>query len=206
MTINRRSLCAQTASVLALGVLSVSGRPRAAVAKSLNTVLSIPQTVKRSRSNDDWLAGAANLAAWQSEIAIGEGTVLQQIRNPQRWRDLFDADTGLAKTDLAAFAVDSGLVVDGRTNQTLEHWHNLLQQSGPLWIGVANQSYKAGQVWVVTGISGDGSAGRTQVNVIALETGEVDAMTAKQFADLYQAAAKADGITGKVDLQVLRAG
>ena len=29
-------------------------------------------------------------------------------------------------------------------------------------------------------------------------------MTAKQFADLYTAAAKADGVTGKIALQVLR--
>ena len=204
MTIDRRSLCLQVGGALLSGALVTTIRPRFAMAKSLNASLEIPQTVKRSRSNDDWLAAAANLAAFQSEIAIGEGVVLQQIQNPQRWRDLFDADTGLAKADLAAFAKDAGLVVDGRSSQSLDHWNALLLQSGPLWIGVANQTYKAGQIWVLTGIDGDGSADRTQLRLINLENGGVDAMTAKQFADLYIAAAKADGINENIALQVLR--
>jgi hypothetical protein len=177
--------------------------PSLAFARSFNTVLSIPQIAKRSRTNDDWLAAAANLAAWQSEISVGEGTVLQQIHNPQRWRDIFDEDSGLAKTDLAGFAADAGLVVDDKSHQNLSHWHNLLTQSGPVWIGVANQRFKAGQIWVVTGIVGDGSRDGTDLSVIDVESGQVDKMTAKQFTDLYTAAAKADGLDGEIALQVL---
>lgn len=186
-----------------LGLAAVVA-PRLALAKSYNTILSLPQIAKRSRGNDDWLAGAANLAAWQSEISVGEGVVLQEIRNPQKWRDLFDADAGLAKTDLAAFAADAGFVIDGRQQVSLEHWHALLVQSGPIWLGVANQTFKAGQVWVITGVTGDGSQDGTELRIINLESGEVDTMTAKKFADLYEAAAKADGVTGKVSPQVLR--
>jgi hypothetical protein len=80
----------------------------------------------------------------------------------------------------------------------------LLLQSGPLWLGVANQSFKAGQVWVLLGIVGDGTPDRTDISVVNLETGGVDKMTAKEFEKLYQAAAKADGITGDIDIQVLR--
>jgi len=200
MTISRRSFCIQSASVAAAGLCL----PRLAYAKSYNALLAVPQTVKRSRSNDDWLAAAGNLAAYQSEIAIGEGVVLQQIQNAQRWRDLFDADTGLAKTDLAAFAADAGLKLDGRAHQSLDHWHALLQQSGPLWLGVANQTFKAGQVWVLTGIVGDGTADRTQMSIVNLESGGVDKMTAKEFEKLYEDAAKADGVTGDIEVQVLR--
>ncbi|HWU00623.1 MAG TPA: papain-like cysteine protease family protein [Terriglobales bacterium] len=200
MTISRRSFCIQSASVAAASLCL----PRLAYAKSYNALLAVPQTVKRSRSNDDWLAAAGNLAAYQSEIAIGEGVVLQQIQNAQRWRDLFDADTGLAKSDLAAFAADAGLKLDGRAHQSLDHWHALLLQSGPLWLGVANQSFKAGQVWVLLGIVGDGTPDRTDISIVNLETGGVDKMTAKEFEKLYQAAAKADGITGDIDIQVLR--
>ena len=194
--ISRRSVCA-----LGLGALLV---PSIAWAKSLNTILSVPQIAKRSRSNDDWLAAAANLAAWQSEISVGEGIVLQQINNPQRWRDLYDADTGLATADLAAFAADAGLVVDGRKGATLAHWHALLMQSGPIWIGVANQTYKAGRVWVIVGIAGDGSLDGTEMRIINVGSGEVEVMSAKKFGDLTEATAKADGITGKIAPQVLR--
>ncbi|HVJ39902.1 MAG TPA: papain-like cysteine protease family protein [Dongiaceae bacterium] len=200
MTISRRSLGIQAACATAMTMCS----PHLAFAKSFNAALSIPQTAKRSRANDDWLAAAANLAAWQSEVSLGEGNVLQQIRNPQRWRDLFDADTGLAKNDLAGFAADAELVVDGRSRQTLDHWHALLLQSGPLWLGVANQAFKAGQVWVLTGIVGDGTADRTQMSIVNLESGGVDKMTAKEFTRLYEDAAKADGVTGDIEVQVLR--
>jgi hypothetical protein len=135
---------------------------------------------------------------------VGEGNVLQDIRNPQRWRDVFEADAGLAKADLAAFAADAGLVVDSRPGFALKHWHALLVQSGPLWVGVANQTYKAGQVWVVAGISGDGSPDGTEMRVINFESGDVEAMTAKKFSDLYEAAGKADGMTGAITTQVLR--
>lgn len=196
MMLSRRSVCA-----VAMGLICA---PRLAYAGSFNTVLQIPDIAKRSRANDDWLAGVANLAAWQSEISGGEGTVLQQIRNPQHWRDVFDEDTGLAKTDLAAFAADSGLVVDGSSSLALKHWHQVLIQSGPVWVGVANQRFKAGQVWVVTGIVGDGSGDGTELSIIDVASGDVDKMTMKEFTDLYTAAAKADGVDGKVALQVLR--
>jgi hypothetical protein len=198
MMISRRAVC-----MLGLGAVFA---PRLALAKSYNTILSLPQIAKKSRSNDDWLAGAANLAAWQSEISVGEGVVLQEIRNPQKWRDLFDADAGLAKSDLAAFAADAGFVVDGRQQLSLEHWHALLVQSGPIWLGIAHQSFKAGQVWVITGITGDGSQDGTELRVVNVASGDVDTMTAKKFADLYEAAAKADGISGKVIPQILRLG
>jgi hypothetical protein len=178
--------------------------PGLAFAKSFNTVLPLSRIAKRSRGNDDWLAGAANLVTWQSGIAVGEDAVLQQIRNPQRWRDMVDADEGLAKADLAAFAADTDMVVDGRSRQSLDHWHSLLLQSGPIWVGVANQRFKAGQVWVIVGIVGDGSNDGTQIGLVNVESGGVDTMTAKQFSDLTTAAAKADGVTGTFDLQVLR--
>jgi hypothetical protein len=195
MLFNRRSVCAA-----AVGLIYA---PRLAFAAAFNTVLSIPEIAKRSRANDDWLAAVANLASWQSEISMGEGTVLQQIRNPQRWRDLFDEDSGLAKTDLAAFAADVGLTVDDPAHQSLKHWHQLLIQSGPVWLGVANQRFKAGQVWVVTGIVGDGSRDGTELSIINVESGAVDKMSWKEFIDLYTAAGKADGITGEIALQVL---
>jgi len=196
MMLSRRSVCA-----VAVGLICA---PRLAFAGSFNTVLQIPDIAKRSRANDDWLAGVANLAAWQSEISGGEGTVLQQIRNPQRWRDVFDEDNGLAKTDLAAFAADAGLMVDGSSSLVLKHWHQVLIQSGPVWVGVANQRFKAGQVWVVTGIVGDGSGDGTELSIIDVASGDVGKMTMKEFTDLYTAAAKADGVDGKVALQVLR--
>jgi hypothetical protein len=195
MIVSRRSVCAAAAGLICV--------PRLAFAAAFNTVLSIPEIARRSRTNDDWLAAAANLASWQSEISMGEGTVLQQIRNPQRWRDLLDEDSGLAKTDLAAFAADTGLVLDDPSHQSLRHWHQLLIQSGPVWVGVANQRFKAGQVWVVTGIVGDGSRDGTELSVINVESGAVDKMTWKEFTDLYTAAAKADGLKGEVALQVL---
>jgi hypothetical protein len=196
MMLSRRFVCA-----VAVGLICA---PRLAFAGSFNTVLQIPEIAKRNRANDDWLAGVANLAAWQSEISGGEGTVLQQIRNPQRWRDVFDEDNGLAKTDLAAFAADAGLVVDGSSSLALKHWNQVLIQSGPVWVGVANQRFKAGRVWVVTGVVGDGSADGTELSIINVASGDVDKMTTKEFTDLYTAAAKADGVDGKVALQVLR--
>jgi hypothetical protein len=201
MKISRRSICAQAMCAVGLGAFLA---PKLARAGSLNTLLSVPQIAKRSRNNDDWLAGAANLNAWQSEISVGEGNVLQDIRNPQRWRDVFEADAGLAKADLAAFAADAGLVIDARPAFSLSHWHALLVQSGPLWVGVANQAYKAGQVWVVVGISGDGSPAGTEMRVINLESGEVEAISAKKFVDRYEAVGKADGVTGAITTQVLR--
>ena len=195
MMFSRRSVCAAAAALICA--------PRLALAASFNTVLSIPEVARRSRANEDWLAAAANLASWQSEIAMGEGAVLQQIRNPQRWRDLFDEDSGLAKTDLAAFAADAGLTVDDPAHQSLRHWHQLLIQSGPVWVGVASQRFKAGRVWVVAGIVGDGSRDGTELSIINVESGTVDKMRWKEFSDLYTAAAKADGLSGAIALQVL---
>src|SRR5262249_37482971 len=109
-----------------------------------------------------------------------------------------------AKTDLAAFAADAGLMVDGKSSLALKHWHQVLIQSGPVWVGVASERFKAGQVWVVTGIVGDGSADGTQLSIINVESGQVDKMTVKQFPEIYTAAAKADGLNGEIALQVLR--
>ena len=115
-----------------------------------NDVELVPQMTNMSC----WAASAAMVVSWRDQISIDPQEIAGGTGVWGAYRH------GLWPRDHAALADAWGLVKEPPQSYTIEGWRQLIEQNGPLWLGVAVPS---GHAVVVTGLSGDGTPEGTAV-------------------------------------------
>lgn len=101
-----------------------------------------------------WAASAAMVVGWRDRLSIDPADIAGGLGD---WKAY---SAGLYPKDHAALGDAWGLVKEPPQSYSVEGFRRLLEQSGPLWIGVAVPS---GHAVVVTGLSGDGTPAGTIV-------------------------------------------
>ena len=104
-----------------------------------------------------WAAAAAMLIGWRERLVVNPDEV---ARGAGRWSEF---KNGLHPEDVAAFAGRWGLVNEPNADVwEVDHFRQMLETFGPLWVGEASPGLHA---IVVTGLCGDGTPEGTHVRV-----------------------------------------
>ena len=141
-------------------VLSVAGSVKRA------TALDAAQSFDESWTDVDLLGQPTNASCWATAGAIVYGWQNQVSISPETIASLFGRDTsaGLAPSDRKALADTLGLVSEPPQCYSVDRFRGLLENHGPLWVGIHTDDGWNHAV-VVTGMYGDGSPDGTFVRI-----------------------------------------
>lgn len=157
------------------------------------------QLVPQPNNATCWAASAAMVVGWRDQVSIDP----QNIAAIAGRNDAFTR--GLNPNDRDECAAAWGLSVEPPQNYTVEGFRRLLENYGPLWVGVA---VPTGHAVVVTGLAGDGTPQGTFVRYHdPWPPGKGAAFAQRsyeQFMTEYENRMTVDQ-SGNVNVQILRA-
>jgi N-acetyl-anhydromuramyl-L-alanine amidase AmpD/V8-like Glu-specific endopeptidase len=111
-------------------------------------------------SNLCWVTAAAMVIGWRDQICITPEKVAELAG---RWEQ-YKKNKGAKASDRAALAKALGMVGESPQCYTVESFKQLLENNGPLWVGIVPPEGGAHAI-VVTGIYGDGTPENTIVRI-----------------------------------------
>jgi hypothetical protein len=139
-----------------------------------------------------WAAAAASILSWKSGSVLTEQQVVQQAG--AAYEAAFEANTGLAGTDVASFATALGLSAEPPQNWDVDGYASLLTAHGPLWVGVVltydNVPYR--HVRILAGLIGDGTFDGTSAFVLDPDGGRNYQESLTDFASELENIARQD--------------
>ncbi|HJQ31286.1 MAG TPA: papain-like cysteine protease family protein, partial [Pyrinomonadaceae bacterium] len=156
------------------------------------------QLVPQLTGGSCWAAAAAMVVGWRDRVSIDPAEV---ARGTGRWAEYTG---GLLPDDRRALANALGLVAEPPVGYTVSAFQRMLENNGPLWVGVA---IPYGHAVTVTGIYGDGTPDGTFVRINDPEPvgeGSQTTKTFSQFMREYEKRMTTDD-SGNVNVQVLHA-
>jgi hypothetical protein len=131
-------------------------RVRAFSGQSFDVNWSDMQLVPQMTGMSCWAAAAAMIIGWRDQISIDPAEV---ARGSGHWEAYAH---GLYPANHRDLAQAWGLAMEPPQDYLIEGFRQLLEDNGPLWVGVAVPS---GHAVVVTGLYGDGTVDGTVVRV-----------------------------------------
>jgi N-acetyl-anhydromuramyl-L-alanine amidase AmpD len=188
-------------------------RPMSAESFSLNwdEIEVIPQPTHRSC----WATAGAMIVGWRDRVSISPETIAEIAGRTTA--------TGLNPNDRLQLANDLGLVTEPPQSYSIDGFRTLLENNGPLWVGVAVPS---GHAIVVTGIYSDGAPDGSDTFVRITDpwdrdpgtpgapgpylnthnTGSRYILTWQEFVREYENRLTVNATTGAVNIQIMHAG
>ena len=145
------------------------------------------QPIAQSKQNSCLFAAAAMLLTWKNKQSVTEVDVAKQAGPP--FDIYFDTDTGVPAGEIGKFAIAVGLTPEPIANYSVDAWARMINQHGPLMVGVdVGTIGNANHIVVVTGMAGD-CDDSNQVTGIDPETGAEKTGTFKVFNRAFEAVA-----------------
>ena len=157
-----------------------------AVAERFDVWHEVPLVPQRTGMSC-WAAAAAMLVGWRECIDVDPEEVASGVGAWEAYRD------GLEPEDVQDLAKAFGLEVEPVRAYGVREFRDLLERSGPLWVGEASPGL---HVVVVAGMHGDGTPDGTWVRIAdpwPEERGERYAITFRQLTSNLRAAAEIAG-------------
>jgi len=113
-----------------------------------------------------WATVYTMLESWKRKQSIRIETALEDLG--AKWLDLFKKNKGLTSTDKVDFIRAAGLKDYAPFNPSIEGWHGMLKDHGPIWV---TTNERPGGNWaiharIIIGIDGDGSPGGTFFTIV----------------------------------------
>ena len=147
-----------------------------------------------------WAASAAAIVGWRDRVSINP----QEIANGTGVWGAYQS--GLYPRDHATLADAWGLVKAPPQSYSLDGFRALLENNGPLWVGVAVPS---GHAIVVTGMASDGAPDGSDTMLHILDPwppnqGSEYDLSWAQFLQQYESRVTTDN--GNVNIQIIHAG
>jgi hypothetical protein len=134
-----------------------------------------------------WAAAGTMMLAWLRRRSMTIETALDGLGG--NWRALFDTNSGLTAAQLRGFVQAVGLSEEGPASFTPEGLARLVSAHGPLFV-VGDDTIVDNFVThlrIVTGVVGDGTSDRTQVEVVDPATGTEQTLRFTAFASNLEA-------------------
>ena len=134
-----------------------------------------------------WAAAGAMMANWRDRGSATIETVLDDLGGT--WRAKFDANQALSVAETVGFTKVLGLVAEGPASYLPIGIARLVQTYGPLWV-ISDDTVENNQlvhVRIVTGITGDGTAETTMVDIVDPDLDQPTTETFAEFARRLEA-------------------
>lgn len=174
-------------------------RPQALANNAFDINWNDVQLVPQPTSMSCWAAAASMVVGWREQMSINPAEI---ARGSGFWSAYAN---GLFPSNRDDLANAWGLVKEPPQNYTVEGWRTLIENNGPLWVGVAVPS---GHAVVVHGIYGDGTTEGTYVRVKdpwPVNQGSEYVRRLSDFVTEYENRITTDS-SGNVNIQILHAG
>jgi V8-like Glu-specific endopeptidase len=159
------------------------------------------QLVPQPTTMSCWAAAAAMIVGWRDRVSIDPAEIAARTGH---WAE-YDLANGLYPSDHRNLGLAWRLHLEPPQDYTIDGLRQLLQNNGPLWVGVAVPS---GHAVALTGIFGDGTVDGTFVRVNdpwPPGRGSQYEQGLRQFMQEYDNRVTVDA-TGTVNIQILHAG
>jgi len=132
-----------------------------------------------------WATVITMMYSWRHQQSIDPGAVLATAGS--QYVDMYNQDRVLDATAAGFLYQALGLVPITSFNPTIEGWESLLRKYGPLYVDVGYGTSATTHAIIVTGISGDGSAGGTSVTYVDPIGGRTVIRKFSEFLSEYEA-------------------
>jgi N-acetyl-anhydromuramyl-L-alanine amidase AmpD len=153
-----------TATASSLGVTRDSRRPvsgrATALGESFDENWNDVQVIGQPENYSCWATAASMVVGWRDKISID----VQALKKLFTGKTGISSDTGLYAHDDQKLADALGLVAAPPQCYTVEGFRQMLENYGPLWVGIHTDD-GWGHAVAVTGIYGDGSMDNTYVRI-----------------------------------------
>jgi hypothetical protein len=160
-----------------------------ALAGSMGAVsYRVPGTItplKQQSPMSCWATVIAMMTEWKEHRSIPPRAAIAP--GGQEFLDKFDRDAGLDAASAGRLYQALALVPITSLNPTVDGWDQMLRMYGPLYVDIGFQGFAGTHAIVVTGISGDGSAGGTTITYIDPAYGTIVNRKFSDFLAQYEA-------------------
>jgi GH24 family phage-related lysozyme (muramidase) len=166
-----------------------AGTAPAATASSLSGIdYTIPgpfEIVAQPSPRTCWAAVFTMMYCWRNKRSTDIPSALATLGGS--FLDLYKRDQALG-ADLAQSLYDTaGLVALNGFNPTIDGWLGLLKKNGPLYVDVGYKTGAMTHAIIVTGMTGDGTAGGTSMVYVDPATGNTVTMRYPDFLAKFEA-------------------
>ena len=182
---------------------------RARRVRAFNAVdYSVPGVIpvlRQDKTMACWAFTSNIMASWRAGASLDLLPFLDdlgtRIGQPQKFHDIYDANTGIYPPDVAVLLGALDLRQEPPASFSAERFESMLRDYGPLWIWADENLTKAFAVHarVMVGIHGDGTADGTNVDIVDPGTGTRYRETLRRFIAKYEQLAP----TGWAGIQVI---
>jgi hypothetical protein len=148
------------------------------------TVPGVFNIIAQPSTMSCWATVGAMMLSWRDQQSYPIETALEKCG--PKWLPVFKANTGLAFADTTDFPRDAGMRVEGLASIPADTWEKMLRASGPVAIVTALPGFHAR---IMVGISGDGSAAGTNVDIIDPAGGKRYMQNFGVFSNSFEAVA-----------------